>query len=45
MVKIHPYLVEFIMLAGLMGVMGIVIPILWITKEIMSRGPQGADME
>jgi hypothetical protein len=23
----------------------IVIPILWITKEIMSRGPQVADME
>jgi hypothetical protein len=22
-----------------------VIPILWITKEIMSRGPQVADME
>ena len=24
---------------------GPVIPILWITKEIMSRGPQVADME
>jgi hypothetical protein len=23
----------------------LVIPILWITKEIMSRGPQVADME
>jgi hypothetical protein len=24
---------------------GLVIPILWITKEMMSRGPQVADME
>ena len=24
---------------------GLVIPILWITKEIVSRGPQVADME
>jgi hypothetical protein len=24
---------------------GIVIPILWITKEMMSRGPQVIDME
>jgi hypothetical protein len=26
-------------------VVGLVIPILWITNEIMSRGPQVADME